>query len=80
MKALAILALATIMSSCGTVGLLIHTAKVYDGNQRYNCDGDEAHDTIHFVVSNKNKMLLKAEINGKTDTVMYDSGVIRSLR
>ena len=75
LKISTILALATIMSSCGTVGLLIHTAKVYDGSQRYNCDDDVAHDTIHFVVSNKNKMLLKAEINGKTDTVMYDSGV-----
>ena len=72
---LVFLSMALAMASCGTVGLLIHTAKVFDGNIRYNCDDDVANDTIHFVVSSKNKMLLKAEINGKTDTVMYDSGV-----
>ncbi len=62
------------MTSCGTVGLVIHTLKIYDGRLSYNYGHDQANDTIHFVI-NKNNMLLKAEINGKTDTVMYDSGV-----
>jgi hypothetical protein len=70
-----LLVMAVTMTSCGTVGLLVHTAKIYDGNQCYNCGDDVAHDTIHFVINSKNKMLLKAEINGKMDTVMYDSGV-----
>lgn len=73
MKASAILALATIMSSCGTVGLLIHTAKIFNDNSSFSTNS--TYDTIHFVVSNKNQMLLKAEINGKSDTVMYDTGV-----
>lgn len=63
------------LASCGTIGLLVHTAKLYDGTQSYNCGDDVAHDTIHFLVNSRNKMLFKAEINGKTDTVMYDSGV-----
>lgn len=61
------------MFSCGTVGLMIHTAKIFNDNQSYSINS--AYDTIHFVVSNRNQMLLKAEINGKSDTVMYDSGV-----
>ena len=67
--------MAILLTSCGTVGLLIHTAKIFDGNQGYNCGDDVARDTIHFVVNERNKMLFKAEINGETDTVMYDSGV-----
>ena len=61
------------MTSCGTVGLLIHTAKIFNDNSSFSTNS--TYDTIHFVVSNKNQMLLKAEINGKSDTVMYDSGV-----
>lgn len=61
------------MFSCGTVGLMIHTAKIFNDNQSYSINS--AYDTIHFVVSKRNQMLLKAEINGKSDTVMYDSGV-----
>jgi len=75
LKYMVLLVMATVMSSCGTVGLLIHTAKIFDGNLSYNCGDDVARDTIHFVINKKNRMLLKAEINGKTDTVMYDSGV-----
>ena len=74
-KTAVLIAMAILMTSCGTVGLLIHTAKIYDGNQSYNCGDDVTRDTIHFVINKKNRMLLKAEINGKTDTVMYDSGV-----
>ena len=61
------------MTSCGTVGLLIHTAKIFNDNSSFSTNS--TYDTIHFVVSNKNQMLLKAEINGKSDTVMYDTGV-----
>ena len=61
------------MTSCGTVGLLIHTAKIFNDNSSFSTNS--TYDTIHFVVSNKNQMLLKAEINGEMDTVMYDSGV-----
>lgn len=75
LKYMVLLVMATVMSSCGTVGLLIHTAKIFDGNLSYNCGDDVARDTIHFVINKKNRMLLKAEINEKTDTVMYDSGV-----
>lgn len=74
-KALALITMAVLMTSCGTVGLLIHTAKTYDGTWEYNCGDDIANDTIHFVVTPRNKMLFKAEINGEADTVMYDSGV-----
>ena len=75
LKKLLFLSMAVAMTSCGTVGLIIHTAKIFDGNLRYNSGDEVAYDTIHFVVDSKNKMLFKAEINGKTDTVMYDSGV-----
>ncbi len=72
-KLLALLSMVFAMTSCGTVGLLIHTAKIYNDNSSFSTNS--TYDTIHFVVSNKNQMLLKAEINGETDTVMYDSGV-----
>ena len=68
-----LLSMAFAMTSCGTVGLMIHTAKIFNDNQSYSINS--AYDTIHFVVSKRNQMLLKAEINGKSDTVMYDSGV-----
>jgi len=75
-KNLMLLSMALAMTSCGSVGLMIHTAKIYDGVLDYNAGGvDVALDTVHFVIDKKNRMLLKAEINGKTDTVMYDSGV-----
>lgn len=61
------------MTSCGTVGLLIHTAKIVNDIQSFSVNS--AYDTIHFVVNKKNQMLLKAEINGNLDTVMYDTGV-----
>lgn len=68
-----LLSMAYAMTSCGTVGLLIHTAKIFNDNSSFRINS--AYDTIHFVVSKRNQMLLKAEINGKSDTVMYDSGV-----
>ncbi|MDO5316603.1 MAG: hypothetical protein Q4F82_10945 [bacterium] len=72
-KLLALLSMAYAMTSCGTVGLLIHTAKIFNDNSSFSTNS--MYDTIHFVVSNKNQMLFKAEINGKSDTVMYDTGV-----
>jgi len=72
-KLLALLSMVFAMTSCGTVGLLIHTAKIFNDNSSFSTNS--TYDTIHFVVSNKNQMLLKAEINGKSDTVMYDTGV-----
>ncbi|KWW26064.1 MAG: Uncharacterized protein F082_327 [bacterium F082] len=72
-KLLALLSMAYAMTSCGTVGLLIHTAKIFNDNSSFSTNS--MNDTIHFVVSNKNQMLFKAEINGKSDTVMYDTGV-----
>ena len=75
LKIMALIAMSSLMTSCGTIGLLIHTVKLYDGTQSYNCGDDVSHDTIHFVVNSQNKMLFKAEINGETDTVMYDTGV-----
>ena len=75
LKIMALIAMSSLMTSCGTIGLLIHTVKLYDGTQSYNCGDDVSYDTIHFVVNSQNKMLFKAEINGETDTVMYDTGV-----
>ena len=72
-KLLALLSMAFAMTSCGTVGLMIHTAKIFNDNSSFRINS--AYDTIHFVVSKRNQMLLKAEINGKSDTVMYDTGV-----
>lgn len=72
-KYFVLLSMAFAMTSCGTVGLLIHTAKIVNDVPGYSINS--AYDTIHFVVSKRNQMLLKAEINGKSDTVMYDSGV-----
>jgi hypothetical protein len=72
-KLLALLSMAYAMTSCGTVGLLIHTAKIFNDNSSFSTNS--TYDTIHFVVSKRNQMLLKAEINGKSDTVMYDTGV-----
>ena len=40
LKYLVMIAVAMVMTSCGTVGLLVHTAKIYDGNERFK-DGDQ---------------------------------------
>ena len=73
LKYMVMLSMVMAMTSCGTVGLLIHTAKIVNDIQSFSVNS--ACDTIHFVVNKKNQMLLKAEINGNSDTVMYDSGV-----
>ncbi len=75
-KALALMAMAAIMPSCGTVGLLIHTAKIMDSvNHSINYGQGGDWDTIRFVINGENRMVFKAEVNGQKDTVMYDSGV-----
>ena len=73
LKYMVMLSMVMAMTSCGTVGLLIHTAKIVNDIQSFSVNS--ACDTIRFVVNKKNQMLLKAEINGNLDTVMYDSGV-----
>ena len=73
LKYMVMLSMVMAMTSCGTVGLLIHTAKIVNDIQSLSVNS--ACDTIRFVVNKKNQMLLKAEINGNLDTVMYDSGV-----
>ena len=76
LKAAAIFAMAIMMASCdGSIGLMIHTAKVFDGIMSFNHRNDVEDDTIRFVVNKQNQMLFLAEINGVTDTVIYDSGV-----
>ena len=73
LKYMVMLSMVMAMTSCGTVGLLIHTARIVNDIQSFSVNS--ACDTIRFVVNKKNQMLLKAEINGNLDTVMYDSGV-----
>ncbi len=76
LKLLLVLLAVASCNSCGTVGLIVHTAKIADSVEfscNYGQGGDW--DTIHFVVNSKNQMVFKAELNGQRDTVMYDSGV-----
>ena len=71
-----LLVVAVAMTSCGTVGLMVHTAKIIDSvNFSTNYGQGGEWDTIRFVINGENKMVFKAEVNGQTDTVMYDSGV-----
>lgn len=70
------MAMAALMPSCGTVGLLVHTAKIMDSvNHSINYGQGGDWDTIRFVINGENRMVFKAELNGQMDTVMYDSGV-----
>jgi hypothetical protein len=52
------------------VGLLIHTFANNDGEMTEV----QFDDTVPFVI-NGNRMLFKAKVNGKYDTLIYDSGV-----
>ena len=75
-KKLILLVVVAAMTSCGTVGLMVHTAKIIDSvNFSTNYGQGGEWDTIRFVINGENKMVFKAEVNGQTDTVMYDSGV-----
>ena len=63
------------MISCdGPIGYIIHKLKTDTQCYSYNTTDTIKDDTIRFVISKNNRMLLKAEINGVEDTVQYDSG------
>ena len=67
--------MALAMISCdGPIGYIIHTLKTDSQCYSYNTCDTIKDDTIRFVISKNNEMLLKAEINGVEDTVLYDSG------
>lgn len=55
------------------VGLIIHTLRVFSTGD-YDVTEVRLDDTIHFVMDGS-FMKFKAEVNGKPDTVIYDSGV-----
>ena len=55
------------------VGLIIHTLRVFSAGD-YEVTEVRLDDTIHFVMDGS-FMKFKAEVNGKPDTVIYDSGV-----
>ena len=63
------------MISCdGPIGYLIHVNKTDKRCYEYRSNDEVDDDTIRFVIGKENQMLMKAEINGVEDTVMYDSG------
>jgi len=68
--------MAILMTSCdGIIGYAIHTQKIDNHNRRYNINDEVEDDTIHFVLNKvRRQMLMKAEVNGVEDTVLYDSG------
>ena len=55
------------------VGLIIHTLRAFSSGDNEVTEV-RIDDTIHFVM-NGSFMKFKAEVNGKPDTVVYDSGV-----
>ena len=64
------------MTSCdGPIGYVVHVEKTDTHTRSYRDNEEVDDDTIRFVI-NKNtcQMLMKAEVNGVEDTVMYDSG------
>ena len=75
-KALALLGTVVLMASCdGIIGYAIHMQKTDTHQYRYNDNEDVEDDTIRFVVNKHTmQMLMKAEVNGMEDTVLYDSG------
>ena len=75
-KLVALIATAAVMTSCdGIIGYAIHVQKTDTHMRRYNDNDEVDDDTIRFVVNeNTHQMLMKAEVNGVEDTVLYDSG------
>jgi hypothetical protein len=72
--ALAVLvALAAAIAYFLPVGLIIHTMRVFSSDD-YDVTEVRLDDTIHFVLNGR-YLTFKAEIDGKQDTVIYDSGV-----
>lgn len=76
LKTIALIAMSSLMASCdGPIGYAIHVQKTDNHMRRYNDNEDVDDDTIRFVINkNTRQMLMKAEVNGVEDTVMYDSG------
>ncbi len=70
------LVVAVAMTSCnGRIGYAIHAMKIDNHMRSYNVNDEVEDDTIRFVISKaRNQMLMKAEVNGVEDTVLYDSG------
>ena len=71
-----LLAMAILMTSCnGIIGYAIHMEKIDNHMRSYNDNEEVEDDTIRFVINkNTRQMLMKAEVNGVEDTVLYDSG------
>lgn len=70
-KLILLTALAILIASCnGPVGFAVHSAKVDDHCYRIDYGKDSVMD---FVVKN-NQILLCGNINGDSDTLLYDSG------
>ena len=65
-----------LMTSCdGPIGYAIHVAKTDTHTRSYNTNEESDDDTVRFVIhKNYRQMLMKAEINGVEDTVLFDSG------
>lgn len=75
LKIMAILVASSFMASCdGTIGYAIHREKTDNHMRRYDTNQEVDDDTVRFVVDKRNQMLMKAEVNGVEDTVLYDSG------
>ena len=68
-----LVALAAAIAYFLPIGLIIHTLRVFSSGD-YDVTEVRIDDTIHFVRS-ENYMTFKVEVNGKPDTVIYDSGV-----
>lgn len=68
-----LVALAAAIAYFLPIGLIIHTLRVFSSGD-YDVTEVRIDDTIHFVRSG-NYMTFKVEVNGKPDTVIYDSGV-----
>lgn len=65
-----------LLASCdGPIGYAIHVEMTDTHQRKYNTNEEADDDTVRFVIhKNYRQMLMKAEINGVEDTVLYDSG------
>ena len=75
-KILLLFVAAVSIASCdGPMGYAIHVKKTDNHVRRYNTNDEVEDDTIRFVINKvRRQMLMKAEVNGVEDTVLYDSG------
>lgn len=69
-------ALMMTLASCnGVVGYAIHMARTDTLSRSYKTNEEAEDDTVRFVIhKDYRQMLMKAELNGVEDTVLYDSG------